>query len=168
MDAKEQRGRLAQWAMKLQPYEFKIMYQPGAKHDNADAMTRPPIVADEDIVSVVGESRARRAAAEKGREFIRRVATDPYGDKAKALEQHQRIQTAKTGRPEVPTPALREDSTYTEELLAEWPLNEDWEQSWPQEEDWFNKSRAQPTDGEHDRSAGLRVREESSMEGAHG
>jgi hypothetical protein len=36
MDAKEQRGRLAWWAMKLQPYEFEIVYRPGAKHDNAE------------------------------------------------------------------------------------------------------------------------------------
>jgi hypothetical protein len=38
------------------------MYQPGAKHSNMDVMTQPLIVAEDDIVSVVGEPRARRAA----------------------------------------------------------------------------------------------------------
>ena len=46
MEAKEQQGQLACWAMKLQPYEFNIVYWPGAKHTNADAMTRPPIVME--------------------------------------------------------------------------------------------------------------------------
>jgi hypothetical protein len=56
MEAKEQRGWLAWWAMKLQPYKFEIVYRPGMKHCNTDTMTHPPVVVDEDIVSVVAET----------------------------------------------------------------------------------------------------------------
>jgi hypothetical protein len=59
MDAKEQWGRLVWWAMKLQPYKFEIVYCAGVKHVNVDAMMRPPIVSDLDIVAVVGELWAK-------------------------------------------------------------------------------------------------------------
>jgi hypothetical protein len=55
MDAKEQQGRLAWWVMKLQPYEFEIVYCAGVKHVNVDAMMRLPIVSDLDIVAMVSE-----------------------------------------------------------------------------------------------------------------
>ncbi len=58
------------WVMKLQPYKFDIMYQPGAKHMNTNAMTRPLVVHDDDIVSVVGELWVKRVAAICGWEFV--------------------------------------------------------------------------------------------------
>ena len=33
-------GRLARWAMRLQPYSFQIRYRPGASNANADALSR--------------------------------------------------------------------------------------------------------------------------------
>ncbi len=70
MEAKEQCGRLAWWAMKLQPYEFDIVYRQGMKHVNANAMTRPLVVHDNNIVSVIGEPWVKRAAAIQGWEFV--------------------------------------------------------------------------------------------------
>jgi hypothetical protein len=84
MEAKEQHGQLAQWAMKLQLYEFNIMYQPGAKHMNTNTMTRPLVVSDDDIVSVVSKPQAKRAAAIQGQEFVQQVATNPYSNVAHA------------------------------------------------------------------------------------
>ena len=38
--AQHQNGRLARWAMKLQPYTFTIRYRPGALNSNADVLSR--------------------------------------------------------------------------------------------------------------------------------
>ena len=38
--AQHQNGRLARWAMKLQPYSFSIRYRPGAMNTNADVLSR--------------------------------------------------------------------------------------------------------------------------------
>ncbi|ELR23828.1 uncharacterized protein ACA1_335550 [Acanthamoeba castellanii str. Neff] len=82
MDVKEQCRWLAQWAMKLQPYEFKIVYCAGVKHVNMDVMMRPPIVSNTDIVAVVSETRVKWAVAIKGHEFMWRVVMDPFGNVA--------------------------------------------------------------------------------------
>jgi len=63
MEAKEQCGWLVRWAMKLQLYKFDIVYWPGMKHVNADTMARPPVVSDDDIISVVSEPQAKKAVA---------------------------------------------------------------------------------------------------------
>ena len=41
-------GRLARWAMRLQPYTFEIRYRPGPANENADALSR---LFDEDAPS---------------------------------------------------------------------------------------------------------------------
>ena len=38
--AQHQNGRLARWAMKLQPYSFSIRYRKGALNQNADVLSR--------------------------------------------------------------------------------------------------------------------------------
>ena len=38
--AQHANGRLARWAMRLQPYSFEIRYRPGLANDNADALSR--------------------------------------------------------------------------------------------------------------------------------
>ena len=38
--AKQGNGRLARWAMKLQPFAFSIRYKPGCQHINADSLSR--------------------------------------------------------------------------------------------------------------------------------
>ncbi|ELR15360.1 pol polyprotein [Acanthamoeba castellanii str. Neff] len=82
MDVKEQRGQLAQWAMKLQPYDFEIVYHAGIKHINTHTMTRPPIMSNTDIMAMVSETRAKQAAAIKGDKFMQWVVTNPFGDVA--------------------------------------------------------------------------------------
>ena len=41
---KEPEGSLAQWALKLQPYNFKIIHRAGSKHQNADGLSQLPTV----------------------------------------------------------------------------------------------------------------------------
>ena len=38
--AHHQNGRLARWAMKLQPFSFTVRYRPGSQHINADVLSR--------------------------------------------------------------------------------------------------------------------------------
>ena len=38
--AKQGNGRLARWALKLQPFSFSIHYKPGSQHVNADSLSR--------------------------------------------------------------------------------------------------------------------------------
>ena len=38
--AKQANGRLARWALKLQPFSFSIKYKPGVEHCNADTLSR--------------------------------------------------------------------------------------------------------------------------------
>ncbi len=85
MEAREQRGRLACWALKLQPYEFEIVHCAGSKHANADTMTRLPVVQENDIIVVVVTMRPVQRAALAGCEFVQQVATDPYSDRTAKL-----------------------------------------------------------------------------------
>ena len=38
--ARHSNGRLARWAIQLQPYSYKIRYRPGSENDNADVLSR--------------------------------------------------------------------------------------------------------------------------------
>lgn len=45
MSIKDPSGRIARWIMILQAYDFSIEHRRGKLHTNADAMTRPPMLA---------------------------------------------------------------------------------------------------------------------------
>ena len=47
MSTKDLTGKLARWSLRLQEYDFNILYRPGRANANADALTRLP-VADND------------------------------------------------------------------------------------------------------------------------
>ena len=51
-------GRLARWAMKLQPFSFKIRYSPGKQHVNADTLSRLFDGGNEEIVALPRSSTA--------------------------------------------------------------------------------------------------------------
>jgi hypothetical protein len=42
-------GKLARWALILQEYEFKVIHQLGITHQNADTMSRRPLITSEDF-----------------------------------------------------------------------------------------------------------------------
>ncbi|KZS08127.1 Uncharacterized protein APZ42_028003 [Daphnia magna] len=44
MSKTEPAGRLARWALKIQEFDIIIRYRPGKSHQNADTLTRTPIV----------------------------------------------------------------------------------------------------------------------------
>jgi hypothetical protein len=45
-------GKLARWALILQEYEFKVIYQPGITHQNVDTMSQRPLITSEDFSEV--------------------------------------------------------------------------------------------------------------------
>ena len=51
MTAKHQNGRLARWALQLQPYDFTIRYRAGKDNCNADALSRMCVEDDGEVVS---------------------------------------------------------------------------------------------------------------------
>ncbi len=42
-------GKLARWALILQEYEFKVIHRPSITHQNADTMSRRPLITSEDF-----------------------------------------------------------------------------------------------------------------------
>jgi len=46
MSFKEPEGQLARWIEELQAYDFTVVHRPGARHGNADALSRRPCSAD--------------------------------------------------------------------------------------------------------------------------
>jgi hypothetical protein len=42
-------NKLARWALILQEYEFKVIHRPGITHQNADTMSRRPLITSEDF-----------------------------------------------------------------------------------------------------------------------
>jgi len=49
MKSTELSGQHARWALSLQDYDFAVVHRPGAKHQNADVMSRLPQVSTVDI-----------------------------------------------------------------------------------------------------------------------
>uniref|UniRef100_A0A3P9L4N5 Gypsy retrotransposon integrase-like protein 1 n=1 Tax=Oryzias latipes TaxID=8090 RepID=A0A3P9L4N5_ORYLA len=47
MSFKEPEGQLARWIEELQAFDFEVLHRPGARHQNADALSRRPCVAED-------------------------------------------------------------------------------------------------------------------------
>jgi len=43
-------GKLVHWALILQEYEFKVIHRLGITHQNADTMSRRPLITSEDFL----------------------------------------------------------------------------------------------------------------------
>ena len=71
--AKHGNGRLARWAMALQPYTFSITYRPGGDNANADMLSRLfdeegdalPVLMGPSVTERRGESRGERDKRDK-------------------------------------------------------------------------------------------------------
>ena len=53
MSKKEPSGRLARWALKIQKYNITIGYRPGKTHQNADCLSRIPILPAAAVITFV-------------------------------------------------------------------------------------------------------------------
>src|SRR4028119_1502302 len=69
---KEARGWVARWQMKLQEFNYEVIYREGSKHVNADAMTQPPIARapeeleeKEQLPAMIGDEIKEAAAIQK-------------------------------------------------------------------------------------------------------
>jgi hypothetical protein len=49
MKARELTGQYARWQMLLQEYDFEVVHRPGAKHNNADVLSRFPSATTDDV-----------------------------------------------------------------------------------------------------------------------
>uniref|UniRef100_A0A0G4I1K8 Reverse transcriptase RNase H-like domain-containing protein n=1 Tax=Chromera velia CCMP2878 TaxID=1169474 RepID=A0A0G4I1K8_9ALVE len=99
-DQKDSQPRVIRWALKLAIYEFDVQHRSGAKHADADSMTRPPVAgtgaspevpspkkkrdretdSDEEDEIVVAPCSTRGAAVEvdrSDRKYELNMSTDP-------------------------------------------------------------------------------------------
>ena len=65
MTIKEPTGRLMRWSIYLQQYDFKILHRAGRIHQNADALSRPPIGMLVRHVLVVTRAKSKEQAKPK-------------------------------------------------------------------------------------------------------
>lgn len=66
MSFREPEGQVARWLEELQPYDFTVVHRAGARHSNADAMSRRPCTADGCRHCEQREGRERALSAEEG------------------------------------------------------------------------------------------------------
>lgn len=66
MSFREPEGQVARWLEELQPYDFTVVHRAGARHSNADAMSRRPCTADGCRHCERREGRERELRAEEG------------------------------------------------------------------------------------------------------
>ncbi|BHF62235.1 hypothetical protein SprV_0200521600 [Sparganum proliferum] len=55
-------GQVARWQEQLQEYDFTCVYRPGARHQNADALSRHPTSSDEAVNAIVTVDDAQQWA----------------------------------------------------------------------------------------------------------
>lgn len=68
MSFKEPEGQIARWLEELAPYAFKVEYRAGARHANADAMSRRPGAPDSCRYCGKREAREEELRAEEERD----------------------------------------------------------------------------------------------------
>ncbi|KZS03442.1 Uncharacterized protein APZ42_033822, partial [Daphnia magna] len=75
MSKTEPAGRLARWALKIQEYDIVIGYRPGKSHQNADSLSRIPIVP---IATVATRARTKGEIKTVDKELVRLQHEDKY------------------------------------------------------------------------------------------
>ena len=114
---KEPEGQVARWLELLAQYDYKIEHRPGRKHQNADALSRNPLVVAEDTdqiiqTNAVGNSTSTWVPSWTVTNLRSSQAADPDMKKILAWKQNQTSQ-----------PAFREiegTSKATRSLWAQW------------------------------------------------
>ena len=114
---KEPEGQVARWLELLAQYDYKIEHRPGRKHQNADALSRNPLVVAEDTdqitqTNAVGSSTSTWVPSWTVTNLRSSQAGDPDLKKILAWKQNQTSQ-----------PSFREiegTSKATRSLWAQW------------------------------------------------
>ena len=114
---KEPEGKVARWLELLAQYDYKIEHRPGRKHQNADALSRKPLVVAEDTdqitqTNAVGSSTSTWVPSWTVTNLRSSQAGDPDLKKILAWKQNQTSQ-----------PSFREiegTSKATRSLWAQW------------------------------------------------
>ena len=114
---KEPEGQVARWLELLAQYDYKIEHRPGRKHQNADALSRNPLVVAEDTdqitqTNAVGSSTSTWVPSWTVTNLRSSQAADPDLKKILAWKQNQTSQ-----------PAFQEiegTSKATRSLWAQW------------------------------------------------
>lgn len=105
---KEPAGRLSRWALKLQEYQFEIVYQPG-KEQKADCLSRTPVPIVHAVFSAVEIWIQAQKDDKLGKEILDNLKTEKYKDKYKLLDDG--LLATSDGRVYVPK-ELREEVLF--------------------------------------------------------
>ena len=78
---KDPEGRLARWALKLQAFDYEIQHRAGVMHQNADGLSRLPMVAFnkpemDRLYNLISMPSLWIRETEKDQELLKKMAKD--------------------------------------------------------------------------------------------
>jgi hypothetical protein len=110
MSKKEPSGRLARWALKIQEYNITIGYRPGKTNQNADSLSRIPILPAAATISFVKPDKWREAQDndEYCRKILRNLGTNEENGEDYYLMPDTGVLATKDGKFVVPKSKIGE------------------------------------------------------------